>query len=170
MSAQVVRLRQDVCSEAPAPVPRVVLDQLHDLLQLDPIAGASAVRTLFVASEAGKARLASHLSPADTTLALSAPAVAVIGFDFLFAVSLILSRSSIADPDCARAVRTAQRSAALQGDTLRLAAAAVGLRATPIANFDAAGLRAEFFAGTEATVVSLSRLAPEASLIEVSAF
>jgi 3-hydroxypropanoate dehydrogenase len=170
MSAQVVRLRRDVWSGAAAPVPRALLDQLHDLLQLDPIAGASAVRTLFVASEAGKARLARHLAPSEREEAKAVPAFAIIGFDFLFAVSLILSVSPIANPDCGAAVRTAQRSAALQGDTLRLAAAAVGLRASVIANFDAAGLRSEFFAGTQATVVSLCRLAPEASLIAASAF
>jgi len=170
MSAQVVRLRRDIASVAAGPVPRAVLGQLHDLLQLDPIAGASAVRTLFVASDAGKARLARHLAPGERDLAPGAPAFAIVGFDFLFAVSLILSASPMANPDCALAVRTAQRSAALQGDTLRLAAAAVGLRAATIANFDAAGLRSEFFAGTEVTVVSLCRLTPEASLIGASAF
>jgi len=144
-----------------APVPRVQLDQLHDLLQLVPIGGVSAVRTLFVASDAAKARLARHLSPADSVLALNAPAIAVIGFDFLFAVSLILSASPTANPDCAVAIRTAQRSACLQGATLRLAADAVGLEAIAIANFDAAALRTEFFGGTEATVVALCRLTPQ---------
>jgi 3-hydroxypropanoate dehydrogenase len=170
MSAQVVRLRQGAWSGAAAPVPRALLDQLHDLLQLDPIAGASAVRTLFVASEAGKARLARHLAPGEQDQAPAAPAFAIIGFDFQFAVSLILSASASANPDRGAAVRTAQRSAALQGDTLRLAAAAVGLRASAIANFDATGLRSEFFAATQATVVCLCRLAPEAPLIAASAF
>ena len=161
MSAQVVPLRRGICGGMAAPVPRAVLAQLHDLLQLDPIGGASAVRTLFVASETAKARLARHLSPADSVLALNAPAIAVIGFDFLFAISLIVSASPAANPDCAVAIRTAQRSAALQGATLRLAADAVGLEATAIANFDAAGLRTEFFGGTEATVVALCRLSPQ---------
>ena len=161
MSAQVVPLRRGICGGTPAPVPRAVFAQLHDLLQLDPIGGASAVRTLFVASETAKARLARHLSPADSVLALNAPAIAVIGFDFLFAISLIVSASPVANPDCGLAIRTAQRSAALQGATLRLAADAVGLEATAIANFDAAGLRSEFFGGSEATVVALCRLAPQ---------
>jgi len=170
MSAQVVRLRRGLRSETGAPLSRALLDQLHDLLQLDQIAGVSAVRTLFVASDAAKARLVRHLSPGDHDLALSAPAVAVIGFDFLFAVSLIVSASPVANPDCAVAIRTARRSATLQGATLHLAAGAVGLEATAIANFDAAGLRREFFGGTEATVVALFRLAPSASLIVASAF
>jgi 3-hydroxypropanoate dehydrogenase len=170
MTAQVVRLRPEVGSAAATSIPREVLGQLHGLLRLDPIAGASPARTLFAVSGAAKARLVRCLAPADREAALAAPALAVTGFDFLFAVSLLLAASPVANPDCAQAIRTAQRSAAIQGEVLGLAAHAVGLRAEPIANFDAAGLRAAFFAGTQATVVSLCRLAPEASLIAASAF
>jgi 3-hydroxypropanoate dehydrogenase len=167
MSAQVLRLRPQSCSAA-APVARELLDQLHGLLKLDPIAGVSPARALFVVSDDAKARLARHLGPADADQAVRAPALAVIGYDFPFAVSLLLAAKG--GGDCAAAIRVARRSAALQGESLRLAARAVGLEAQPIANFDAAGLRAEFFSGSEGTVVSLCTLTPEASLMAASAF
>jgi len=168
MSAQVVRMKPEACSGA-VPVARDLLDQLHGLLKLDPIAGASPARALFVVSDDAKARLARHLSPGDAEHALRAPALGLVGYDFPFAVSLLLA-SAGAKPDCATAIRTARRSAALQGECLRLAARAVGLEARAIANFDATALRAAFFAGSEATVVSLCRLAPEATLMAASAF
>jgi len=167
MSAQVVRMRREACSAA-APVARDLLDQLHGLLKLDPIAGASPARALFVVSDDAKARLARHLSLCDAEQALQAPALGLVGYDFPFAVSLLLAAG--AKPDCVSAIRTARRSAALQGECLRLAARAVGLEANAIANFDATGLRAEFFAGSEATVISLCRLAPEASLMAATGF
>jgi len=155
MTAQLLRL--DVawrpCAE---PLPRAQIDELHALLALDPIGCASPARTLFVVSQAAKARLARRLCPTERDRALQAPALAVVGYDFPFAVSLILSIAS----DHALAIRTAARSAALQGACLVSTAASLGLAATPIANFDAGALRAEFFAGTEATVVCVCRLAP----------
>jgi 3-hydroxypropanoate dehydrogenase len=167
MSARVVRIRPEVCSVA-APVARDLLDQLHGLLKLDPIAGASPARALFVVSDEAKARLARHLSPGDAAQAQRAPALGLVGYDFPFAISLLLAGGT--KPDCVAAIRTARRSAGLQGECLRLAARAVGLDAQPIANFDAAGLRSAFFAGSEATVISLCRLAPEATLMAASAF
>ena len=167
MSARVLRLRPESCSAA-APVARDLLDQLHGLLKLDPIAGVSPARALFVVSDEAKARLANHLGPTDAGEAVRAPALAVIGYDFPFAISLLLAAKC--GTDCAAAIRVARRSAALQGESLRLAARAIGLEAHSIANFDAACLRTEFFAGSEATVVSLCRLAPEASLMAASAF
>ncbi|MEJ0066528.1 MAG: hypothetical protein WDM85_14885 [Caulobacteraceae bacterium] len=119
-------------------------------------------------SDDAKARLARHLAPHDADQAVRAPALAVVGYDFPFAISLLLAAKY--GGDCARATRVARRSASLQGESLRLAARAFGLEARAIANFDAAGLRAEFFAGSEATVVSLCKLAPEASLMAASAF
>lgn len=167
MSARVLRLRPEGCTPA-TPVARELLDQLHGLLKLDPIAGVSPARALFVVSEDAKSRLARHLGPRDADDAVRAPALALIGYDFPFAVSLLLAAKC--GGDCTAAIRVARRSAALQGESLKLAARAVGLAAEPIANFDAAGLRGEFFAGSEATVVSLCRLAPEASLMAASAF
>jgi 3-hydroxypropanoate dehydrogenase len=167
MSARVLQLRPEVPSAA-APVSRALLDQLHGLLRLDPISGVSPARALFVVSEEAKTRLALHLGAADAEQAVRAPALAVIGYDFPFAVSLLLAAKC--GGDCATAIRTARRSAGLQGESLRLAATAVGLDARMIANFDAAGLRKEFFAGSEATVVGLCRLTPEASLMTASAF
>jgi hypothetical protein len=167
MSAHVLQLRPESCSVA-EPVSRALLDQLHALLKLDPIGGVSPARALFVVSDEAKARLAAHLGAADADRAARAPALALVGYDFPFAISLLLA--SKCGDDGGGAIRTARRSASLQGESLRLTARAVGLEAEPIANFDAGGLRTEFFAGSEATVVGLFRLSPEASLMAASAF
>jgi 3-hydroxypropanoate dehydrogenase len=160
-----VLLRLDAAAHSPrnpAPLERSRLGELHALLALDSIAGASPARTLFVVSEANKARLALGACPSVRERILGAPACAVVGYDFPFAVNLVLS----GQPDdgvaaTALAIRTAARSAALQGEALARAAAALGLVATPFANFDAAALKAGFFAGTEATVVFVCRLDPD---------
>lgn len=165
MSAQVLRLDATRTPPGPAPKPAAIsrarLDELHALLVLDPVAGASPARTLFVASEAGKARLAGRLGEADREPALRAAACAIVGYDFPFAVSLLLAASAAPDRTArALAIRTAARGAALQGGCLTLAARSLGLEAEPIAHFDGAGLRTEFFAGLSATVVFLCRLEP----------
>jgi len=150
-----------LADDAP-PLPRWRLDELHALLALDPIAGAAPARTLFVVSEANKARLAAGACPTSRTRILSAPACAIVGFDFAFAVNVALS--ALGDDGRAAtdlAIRTAQRSAALQGETFSRAAAALGLAVTPFANFDAAALKSGFYAGGQETVVFVCRLDPD---------
>src|SRR5580658_2374180 len=139
-------------------LPRARLDELHALLHLGPVADAEPARTLFVASDAGKARLARHLCPTLRDEMMAAPACAIVAFDFPFALNVLASAEPAACADPSLAIRIAARSAALQGEVLMLAARSLGLEAAPIARFDAGGLRAEFFAGTEATVVFLCRL------------
>jgi 3-hydroxypropanoate dehydrogenase len=159
MSAQLLRLETTACAASMA---RVRLDELHALLSLDPIAAAVPARTLFVVSAANKARLAASADPADRGRILSAPACAIVGYDFAFAVNIVLSACG-GDGRAANdlAIRTAARGAALQGETLTRTAAALGLAATPLAHFDAAALRAGFFAGSQATVVFACRLDPD---------
>jgi 3-hydroxypropanoate dehydrogenase len=157
MTAQLLRL--DLAApRAPASLARSRLDELHALLTLDPIACALPARTLFVVSEANKARLALGACPSCRERILAAPACAIVGYDFPFAVSLVLSAQGAEAG--ALAIRTASRGAALQGEALERVAAALGLHATPIANFHAAALKAEFFPGTQATVVFVCRLDP----------
>jgi 3-hydroxypropanoate dehydrogenase len=155
MTAQLLRLDLAASHAAP-PLPRARLDELHALLTLDPIACALPTRTLFVVSEANKARLARGACPSFRERILAAPACAIVGYDFPFAVSLVLSAQG--SEAGALAIRTASRGAALQGEAFERVAAALGLHATPIANFDAAALKAEFFPGTQATVVFVCRL------------
>jgi len=137
---------------------RAALDELHALLSLDPIAGAAPATVLFVASDEGRARLVRHLSPTDGVKVWEASACALIGYDFAFAAQLL--QCSEPALSCETAVRLAARSAALQGVSLALAAREVGFEAEPVALYDTAGLRAEFFAGTDATVTFLCRLMP----------
>ena len=160
MSASLHRLAAARLADEAPPLPRARLEELHALLTLDPIAAPS--RTLFVASAANKARLARGASPDDRDQILTAPACAIVGYDFAFAVNIVLSAL---DGDGAAAtslaIRTAARAAALQGETLSRAAAALGLVVTPLAHFDAAALKAGFFAATQATVVFACRLDPD---------
>ena len=158
MSVQALDLGLEAPPQRGLSLPRARLDELHALLTLDPIAGASPSRTLFVVSEAAKARLARRTCPSCLETVLTAPACAVVGYDFAFAVQLALSSQAAEPGDTDLAIRTASLGAALQGDGLIRAAAALGLGATPIANFDAAALRAEFFGETSATVVFVCRL------------
>jgi 3-hydroxypropanoate dehydrogenase len=155
-------LRLDLAAPpAESTLPRSRLDELHALLVLDPIACVLPARTLFVVGEASKARLARGACPSVRASILDAPACAIVGYDFAFAVSLVLSAHGDGAGATALAIRTAARGAALQGDALSRAAVALGLGVTPIANFDAAALKAEFYAGTEATVVFVCRLDPD---------
>jgi len=163
MTASLHRLAFDAApADEVAPLPRSRLDELHALLTIDPIAGAAPTRTLFVVSEANKARLALGAAPGDRDRILSAPACALVGYDFAFAVDIVLSALG-GDGAAATglAIRTAARAAALQGETLSRAAAALGLVVTPLADFDAAALKSGFFAGTQATVVFACRLDPD---------
>jgi hypothetical protein len=137
---------------------RGALDELHALLSLDSIAGAAPARVLFVASDEGRARLVRHICPADGVRAWEASACALVGYDFAFAAQLLQSSARALSREAT--IRLAARSAALQGVGLAVAAREVGLEAEPVALFDAAGLKAEFFAGTGATVTFLCRLIP----------
>jgi hypothetical protein len=163
VSARLLPLRVAAHPASASPLILSRLDELHALLTLDPIAGAAPTRTLFVVSETNKARLALCASPDDRERILGAPACALVGYDFAFAVDVVLSALR-GDGAAARdlAIRTAARAAALQGETLSRTATALGLGVTPLAHFDAAALKVEFFAGTQATVVYACRLDPDA--------
>lgn len=137
-------------------LPRAWLDDLHALLALDPIFGTSPARVLFVTSAANKARLSGHVCADDHDRVMDAPACALIGYDFGFAVSLLASDHGLETRS--RAIRAAACSASLQGVGLTRAAEALGLRATPILHFDASALHAAFFAHAQATVVFACRL------------
>jgi hypothetical protein len=159
MSATLHRLAATRLADETPPLARSRLDELHALLTLDPIAGAAAARTLFVVSAANKARLAQGACPDDRDRILSAPACAIVGYDFALAVNIVLSALG-GDGAAATslAIRTAVRAAALQGETLSRTAAALGLAVAPLAHFEAGALKAGFFAATQATVVFACRL------------
>lgn len=137
------------------PLPAELLEELYALVNLGPVsANCSPARLVFVVSEAGKARLAPHLASGDRARILPAPACVIVGYDLGFAERLAPLFPHAAGggdwfsrPEVAHEI--ALRNGALQGGYLILAARALGLEARPMSGFDAAGLTAEFFGGTE---------------------
>jgi 3-hydroxypropanoate dehydrogenase len=136
------------------PVEKALLHELYDLLKWGPTAAnASPARFVFLTTGAAKARLAPLLSAANRDKTLAAPATVIIGYDLAFAKHLSRlfphapgAKNWFADPEHAQS--TAFRNGSLQGAYLIIAARALGLDCGPMSGFDAAGVDAEFFAGT----------------------
>ncbi len=136
------------------PVSEDLLRRLYDLTKFGPTAvNATPARFVFITSPEAKARLSSLMSEANRAKTLQAPVNVIIGQDLAFADTLPKlfphapgARDWFADPAAAR--ETAFRNASLQGGYFLLAARALGLDVGPMSGFDAAGVKAEFFAGT----------------------
>ena len=135
-------------------LPEATWRELYDLVKMGPTsANVSPARFVFVTTEAGKARLAPHLSAQNRAKSLDAAAIVIIGHDLDFAARIPElfpqnpgAAAWFADPKVAES--TAFRNGTLQGAYLILAARALGLDAGPMSGFDNAGVDAEFFAGT----------------------
>ena len=136
------------------PVSDDLLHKLYDLTKFGPTAANSTpARFIFVTSPEAKARLAPHMSGANRAKTLQAPVNVIIGMDLAFAETLPVlfphapgAKDWFADPAAAR--ETAFRNGSLQGGYFLLAARALGLDVGPMSGFDAAGVKAAFFAGT----------------------
>jgi 3-hydroxypropanoate dehydrogenase len=127
----------------PQPVPRAMLDELHDLVSLCPAAAPQApAGVLFIASEAARVRLLRHTPPRLRANVLLAPVCAVVGYDPGFAEQLVCAGAT---PSPAHARRMAGRTAALQGAYLMVAARSLGLEAAPLHGMDLSGVTLEFF-------------------------
>lgn len=137
------------------PVSSTLLMALYDLMRMGPTAvNACPARILFLASAEAKARLKPFLSPGNVEKTMAAPVTAIIGYDLGFAQTLLrlfphapAVKDMFADP--AVAAETAIRNGSLQGGYFILAARSLGLDCGPMSGFDAAGVTAEFFAGTQ---------------------
>jgi 3-hydroxypropanoate dehydrogenase len=136
------------------PVAEETLRTLFDTMKMGPTsANCSPLRIVFLRSDEAKARLKPALSKGNLEKTLTAPVVAILGYDthfydhmkYLFphvdAKPWFTSSESLA-------LETAFRNSTLQGAYLLLAARALGLDAGPMSGFDNAKLDAEFFAGT----------------------
>ena len=136
------------------PVSDDLLRRLYDLTKFGPTAvNATPARFVFITSPEARARLAPHMSEANRAKTLQAPVNVIIAQDLAFAETLPVlfphapgAKDWFADPAAAR--ETAFRNASLQGGYFLLAARALGLDVGPMSGFDAAGVKAEFFAGT----------------------
>ena len=136
------------------PVSEDLLRKLYDLTKFGPTAvNATPARFVFITSPEAKARLSPLMSEANRAKTLQAPVNVIIAQDLAFADTLPVlfphapgAKDWFADPVAAR--ETAFRNASLQGGYFLLAARALGLDVGPMSGFDAAGVKAEFFAGT----------------------
>lgn len=136
------------------PVSDALLRKLYDLTKFGPTAvNATPARFVFITSTEAKARLSPLMSEANRAKTLQAPVNVIIGQDVAFHEHLPVlfphapgARDWFADEAGRR--ETAFRNASLQGGYFLLAARALGLDVGPMSGFDAAGVKAEFFAGT----------------------
>ena len=131
------------------------LHQLYDLMKFGPTeANSTPARIVFAKSEAAKAKLGPALSEGNFRKTMSAPVVAIVGYDMRFFDKLpVLFPHTDAKPwfehrEEANLAWVAMRSASLQTAYLILAARALGLDAGPMSGFDNAKVDALFFAGT----------------------
>jgi 3-hydroxypropanoate dehydrogenase len=136
------------------PVPAALLHRLYDLTKFGPTAvNAGPARFVFLTSPEARARLIPLMSETNRAKTAQAPVNVIIGQDLAFADTLPTlfphapgAKDWFADP--AAAHETAFRNASLQGGYFLLAARALGLDVGPMSGFDAAAVKAEFFAGT----------------------
>jgi 3-hydroxypropanoate dehydrogenase len=140
-----------------APVSDAQLHRLYELMKWGPTSANSLpARILFLRTPSAKERLRPALLSANVDKTISAPVVAIIGYDLKFYEHLPrlfphnpAARSWFAgDEKTHLATQTAFRNGTLQGAYLIIAARAIGLDCGPMSGFDNDKVDAEFFAGT----------------------
>ena len=137
----------------PRPVTDDTLRELYEMLKWAPTsANAAPARFAFLRTTEAKARLRPALAPMNVQKAMTAPVVAIIGYDVkfydqlpkLFPHNTGMAALFAGNPELAET--TARRNSSLQGAYLILAARALGLDCGPMSGFDAAKVDEEFFA------------------------
>lgn len=136
------------------PVDDATLRAVYDLAKMAPTsANCQPMRIVFVRSAAEKERLRPTLAPGNVDKTMTAPVVAILGFDLEFHEHL----PRLFPHTDARAwftgkpayiETTAFRNASMQAGYFILAARACGLDCGPMSGFDNAQVDAAFFAGT----------------------
>jgi 3-hydroxypropanoate dehydrogenase len=136
------------------PVSPAVLMAVYDLMRLAPTsANCSPARIVFLVSPESKERIRAHLLPSNIEKTMTAPAVAVIGYDLDFPQHLprLFAHNPGAKDwfhDPVLRETTAFRNGTLQGGYFILAARSLGLDCGPMSGFNNAAVDNEFFAGT----------------------
>ncbi|GAA4354094.1 malonic semialdehyde reductase [Variovorax defluvii] len=139
------------------PIPDATLRELYELMKWGPTSvNCSPARFVFVRTPQAKERLKEALSPGNVDKAMSAPVVAIIGYDSRFYEQLPrlfphnpgVKAWFEGEAKAAFAQTTALRNSSLQGGYLIAAARALGLDCGPMSGFDNAKVDAAFFAGT----------------------
>jgi len=156
MTAQVIPLADPPPSAEDREALLGAIAELHALITLDPILGASAVRAYFVVNPDAKARIAASIDPADHSRRRAPPAFVLVAYDFPFALHQLAATSSALSTE--RAKEVVCRSAGLQGQALQAAAEVSGLSMRAVSAFDVGALKTVFFPSTQETVIQLFRL------------
>ena len=126
MSAEVITFR-DAQAESGREAMLSALAELHSLITIDPVMGASPVRIYFVLNPAVKGRIAAFIDAEDRTYVRPPAAYALISYDFPFGLHLVETSARQMASERAKAVVTS--SAALQGGLLHAAACTLGIDA-----------------------------------------
>ena len=135
-------------------LPETVFHQIYDLLKWGPTsANISPARFVWVASKAGKEKLAGLATPGNGDKIKQAPVTVIIGTDLDFPEKIPQlfphnpgAKDWFQDP--AFKETSGFRNATLQGAYLIVAARSLGYQCGPMSGFDNAGVDREFFAGT----------------------
>jgi 3-hydroxypropanoate dehydrogenase len=139
------------------PVSNEQLKQVYELMKWGPTSlNCLPARIVFVRSEAGKAKLKDAFSPGNIEKSMTAPVLAVVGYETrfdddlpgLFAHKPAVKTWFEGEAKVGVAQTTAFRNGTLQGLYLIAAARAVGLDCGPTSGFDNAKVDAALFAGT----------------------
>ena len=134
------------------PVSRHLLVDLYDLLKMGPTsANCSPIRIIFLTTAVAKARLIPALNSGNVEKTLSAPVVAILGYDLRFyqrVTQLFPHRPTMYDgfaDSVTLAESTAIRNGTLQAAYLLIAARALGLDCGPMSGFDESAVNRQFF-------------------------
>jgi 3-hydroxypropanoate dehydrogenase len=133
------------------PVSEITLQALYDLLSLGPTsANGSPGRFLFLCSDEAKERLRPYLSAGNVTQTMTAPVVAIVGYDLAFCdkfETLWPGNEEVRtwfEGNDEKLLETAFRNSTLQGAYMIVAARALGLDCGPMSGFDMDGVNKEF--------------------------
>ena len=136
------------------PLPESAMREIYDLAKFGPTsANMSPARFVWVATPAGKEKLAALSSGTNGAKILKAPATVIIGYDLDFPDHLpkLFPHAPTAKDwfqDPAFRESAAFRNSSLQGAYFLIAARALGYDTGPMSGFDNAAVDAAFFAGT----------------------
>lgn len=135
----------------PTAVAEELLRRVYDLTKMGPTsANCSPARFIFVVSKEGKEKLKPAISEGNLEKTMSAPVVAIIGYDTKF-YDLLPELFPHADArpwfsgNDAVAQETAFRNSTLQGAYLMIAARSLGLDCGPMSGFDQAAVNTAFW-------------------------
>ena len=136
------------------PVSDETLREVYDLTRMGATSlNSCPARIVFVRTAEGKQKIKPTLLPTNIDKAMSAPVVAILGYDvqFFSKMGQLFPHKDVAPMFAGNAVlaeTTAFRNGTLQGAYLMFAARALGLDCGPMSGFDNNAIDEAFFSGT----------------------